>query len=476
MADDLTLLMALTLVAIHSSHAVHKQAHIVFILADDLGYNDVGWHNHTGDVRTPQLLSLAQQGVILESFYTQPICTPTRSALMTGRYPIRNGMQHLTIADSEPWGLPLNETLLPQKLKEVGYKTALVGKWHLGFFKEEYLPMSRGFDQQVGYYGGLEDYYMHHFPFTDKVTGLDWHHNQTENGVVENDVGVYSAFLYSKEAVNVIKNHNPSQPLFLYVALQAVHSPLNNIPPERCLAPVQDIANISRRLNAAHLWCADELVGNITTALTEKGMLADTVIAFQSDNGAERFTPYPQGENFGSNYPLRGIKRQLFEGGIRVPAMVYAGKNFRHIIPSGIINTNLFSVTDWLPTFVTLAGGDPHNGTLPLDGLNQLPSLSNGTEVRQELLHNYDPLPVENYPTQAAVRVKDWKLIMMYNKTLALYNIKDDPTESHDLVKSMPEQVKTLNQTLHSYINAAVPINNKKPAFKETPKVWKPWQ
>ena len=206
-------------------------------------------------------------------------------------------MQHLTIGDAEPWGLPLNETLLPQKLKEVGYKleTALVGKWHLGFFKEEYLPMSRGFDQQVGYYGGLEDYYMHHFPFTDKVTGLDWHHNQTEDRVVDNDVGVYSAFLYSHEAVNMIKNHNTSQPLFLYVALQAVHSPLNNIPPERCLALVQDIANISRRygtvilinrstpnnhrsnwmlkssdrfrLNAAHLWCADEVIGNITTGL-----------------------------------------------------------------------------------------------------------------------------------------------------------------------------------------------------------------
>ena len=143
------------------------------------------------------------------------------------------------------------------------------------------------------------------------------------------------------------------------------------------------------------------------------------------------------------------------------------------ITPSGIINTNLFSVTDWLPTLVTLAGGDPHRGTLPLDGLNQLPSIA---AVRHEIFHNYDPLPVDHYPTQGAVRVNDWKLIMMYNKTLALYNIKDDPTESHDLASEMPEQVKTLNQTLHGYINAAVPINNKKSTLKETPKIWKPWQ
>ena len=225
-----------------------SKPHIVFLLLDDLGYNDVGWHNHFNDVLTPALDSLARNGTILEHFYTQPICTPTRAALMTGRYPIRNGMQHATIANSSPWGLPLNETLLSDKLKSLGYATAIVGKWHLGFFKEEYLPLKRGFDQQVGYYGGNENYFFHHAPFDAVKVGLDWHRNETEEGVVENDVGVYSAFLYSKGAVDVIMNHDANRgPLFLYVPFQAVHSPLNDVPPSYCMNPVQFVTNSSRR-------------------------------------------------------------------------------------------------------------------------------------------------------------------------------------------------------------------------------------
>eukprot|EP00118_Oscarella_pearsei_P008447 m.43505 g.43505 ORF g.43505 m.43505 type:complete len:475 (+) comp33448_c0_seq1:259-1683(+) len=466
------------LAAAIATSASTTRPHIVFFLLDDLGYNDVGWHNHFGDVFTPALDSLASNGTILEQFYTQPICTPTRAALMTGRYPIRNGMNHLTIGDASPWGLPLNEILLPEKLKSIGYQTAIVGKWHLGFFKDDYLPMSRGFDQQVGYYGGLEDYSGHHFPFGDKSTGLDWHHNQTEEGVAENDVGVYSAFLYSKSAVNVIMNHNANQPLFLYVAFQAVHSPLNDVPPDYCIEPVKQVTNTSRRLNAAHLWCADDVVRNITEALAAKGMLDDTVIAFQSDNGAEHFTS-GGGGNYGSNYPLRGIKRQLFEGGVRVAAFIHGGVNFRKSIPAGQIHKKLFSVTDWLPTFVSLGDGDPQKGSLPLDGLNQLPSLNENKTVRTELFHNYDPLKIgssEMYPTQAAVRVGDWKLIQMYNKSLALFNIAEDPVESKDLATEMPKQVESLNITLQKYISQAVPINNKPSNLKITPKIWKPWE
>ena len=143
----------------------YAKPNIVFILIDDTGYNDLGYNNRSsatpGRVLTPNLDNLADGGVKLDNYYVQPICTPTRAALMTGRYAFRYGVTGYTIGADAPWGIPINETFLPQYLKDAGYSTAQFGKWHLGFFKTDYLPMSRGFDEQSGIYNALADHYSH---------------------------------------------------------------------------------------------------------------------------------------------------------------------------------------------------------------------------------------------------------------------------------------------------------------------------
>ena len=198
--------------------AVGSRPHIVFLLADDLGWADVGFHG--SNIRTVHLDRLASEGVRLESFYVQPVCSPTRAALMTGRYPIRHGLQ---VGVIRPWaqhGLPLRERTLAQALADVGYHTALCGKWHLGFHQAAYLPTRRGFQQQYGHFCGAIDYFTHR-----RDGGLDWHRDDQ----VCNDTG-YTTVLIGDEAVRIIEQHDPAQPLLLYVPFNAPHTPLQALP------------------------------------------------------------------------------------------------------------------------------------------------------------------------------------------------------------------------------------------------------
>ncbi len=202
------------IVAAPVSAASAPRPHIVVIVADDLGRNDVGFMGGK-EIKTPNLDRLAATGAQLDAFYVQPVCTPTRASLMTGRYPMRYGLQVGVIRPWATYGLPLDERILPQALQEAGYETAIVGKWHLGNHERAYLPTQRGFDHQYGHYFGALDYYTH-----IRDGKHDWHRNDQPS----HDEG-YTTHLLAREAVRRIHDRDARKPLFLYVPFNAVHAP-----------------------------------------------------------------------------------------------------------------------------------------------------------------------------------------------------------------------------------------------------------
>lgn len=236
--------------------------HIVFILADDMvirqyaestpcqtyhqrqpktqGWNDVGFHG-SGQIPTPNLDALAYGGLILNRYYVTPLCTPSRSALMTGRHPIHTGMQHTVLYAAEPRGLPLAERLLPEHLRRLGYATHCVGKWHLGHYRRVYTPLERGFDTHLGYWTGHQDYFDHRAEERGSY-GLDMRRGMA---VAHDLAGRYTTDVLADESVRLIAAHNRSRPLFLYMAHAAVHSgnPDNALP-----APPQTVAQLAGRI------------------------------------------------------------------------------------------------------------------------------------------------------------------------------------------------------------------------------------
>src|SRR6266567_3746720 len=190
-----------------------ERPNIVFLLADDLGWSDVGFHG--SEIKTPNIDKLAAAGARLEAFYVQPVCSPTRAALMTGRYPMRHGLQVGVVRPWAQYGLPLEERTLPQALQEAGYFTAICGKWHLGHFQRAYLPTNRGFSHQYGHYNGALDYFTHL-----RDGGFDWHRDDRAC----RDEG-YSTHLLAREALRLVREHDGKKPLFLYVPFNAPHAP-----------------------------------------------------------------------------------------------------------------------------------------------------------------------------------------------------------------------------------------------------------
>src|SRR5262245_657034 len=218
--------------------------HIVYILADDLGWKDVGFHG--SDIKTPNLDALAQGGARLEQYYTQPMCTPTRAALMTGRYPHRYGLQTMVIPSAGSYGLATDEWLLPQALKEAGYRTAIVGKWHLGHVDRKYWPRQRGFDEQYGPLLGEIDYFTHAAHGT-----RDWFR---DNQPIEEQG--YVTQLLGRDAARLIEAHDPATPLFLYLTFTAPHAPYQA--PKSYLDQYAHIADPARRAYAAMITVMDD--------------------------------------------------------------------------------------------------------------------------------------------------------------------------------------------------------------------------
>ncbi len=430
-----------------------ERPHVVYLLADDLGYADVGWHG--GDIKTPNLDKLANGGAKLEQFYVQPVCSPTRAAFMTGRYPMRHGLQVGVVRPFAQYGLPLEERTLAQALKEAGYETAIVGKWHLGHFQPDYLPTRRGFDHQYGHYNGALDYFTH-----IRDGGFDWHRDDKAN----RDEG-YTTHLLGNEAVRLIRDRDKKKPLFLYVPFNAVHSPLQV--PDKYTEPYAKRPR-PRRMYSGMLAALDETVGRIVAALAEAGMQKDTLILFSSDNGG------PEPGRVSDNGSLRAGKGTLYEGGVRVAACAsWEGK-----IKAGSVVKEPIHVVDLYPTLVKLAGGKP-DSKLPLDGLDVWPVIAEGKpSPHKEILHN-------TTPHTGAIRMGDWKLVIngevdaegrrqgRWRTHRIVQSPAEDSGEKTNLAKQNVEKVKELRTRYDELAKQAVPPKVR-PKAKDfvVPKVW----
>ncbi|RUS90319.1 hypothetical protein EGW08_001917, partial [Elysia chlorotica] len=392
------------------------------------GYNDVSFHG-SDQIPTPNIDFLAYNGVILNNYYVSPICTPTRSALMTGRHPIHTGMQHKVIVGAMPYGLPLHETVLPQYLNQLGYHSHIVGKWHLGMFKWEYTPLYRGFKSHMGYYQGCGDYYTHTYEGSPTQWGLDF---RMDKDVLWNCTGQYSTSLFRDRAVRIIEDHNVSQPLFLYLPFQAVHSgngdEVHLQAPNSYIDKFSYIENKDRRTYAAMVSALDDAVGDVYDTLNRRGMLANSIIVFTTDNGGPA-NGYDN--NAANNFPLRGLKNSLWEGGVRGVGLVHSPLLSRQ----GYVSNQMLHVCDWLPTLVSAAGGRSLlDETAPLDGVDAWAMLSHdGPPVRSEMLHNIDPLEVK-----AALRVGPYKLLvgqinLEYGQWFPPFQLSGDETRLHYL-------------------------------------------
>jgi arylsulfatase A-like enzyme len=423
------LLAALGAVAVPLRGAAAERPNILYVVADDLGWKDVGFHG--SDIRTPTLDRLASGGVRMEQFYAQPMCTPTRAALMTGRYPFRYGLQTAVILSSHTYGLATDEWLLPQALKEAGYRTAIVGKWHLGHADPRYWPRQRGFDYQYGPLIGEIDYFTH-----EQHGVLDWYRN---NEPVREEG--YSTTLLGNEAVKVIEGHDPGSPLYLYLAFNAPHAPYQ-APPEY-LDRYRSVGDPSRRAYAAQITAMDDQIARVLAALERKGMLANTLVVFQSDNGGTR-NPMFAGEGDMSktvipcdNGPYREGKGSLYEGGTRVVALAsWAG----HLRAGGVVSGMIHTV-DMYPTLLEVAGARPGKGK-PLDGISAWASIKDGKPSRRtEVVYNVEPF-------RAGIRQGDMKLVWrtLLPSAVELYDLAKDPSEKVNVAAQHPEKVAALEK------------------------------
>lgn len=431
-----------------------SRPNIVYLLADDLGYRDVSWRG--GEVQTPHLDGLANSGARLESFYVQPVCSPTRAALLTGRYPFRYGLQVGVVRPWAQYGLPLEERLLPQALKSAGYATAICGKWHLGAYRQAYLPTARGFDRQYGHYNGALDYFTH-----IRDGGFDWHRDDQ----VCRDEG-YTTELVGREAISVIEEFSNKRPFFLYIPFNAPHGPYQ--PPTNPRLPYENLKG-NRRNFAQMVTAVDDQVGRIVAALDQHGLRDSTLILFSSDNGG-----VGPGK-IADNTPLRAGKGTLYEGGVRAAAFAcWPGR-----IPSTTIHEPLHMV-DWYPTLLKLAGASAEQ-TLPLDGRDIWPVLTAGAKSpHEEIVFNLTP-------TSAALRRGDWKLVRngargtgdddepgrRGGQKVELFNLKSDLREQTNVAEQHPEIVADLQRRIDEYAETAAPPKQAPPpkGFK-SPRVW----
>lgn len=408
--------------------AAAPRPHILYVVADDLGWNDVGFHG--SEIATPTLDGLAAGGARLQQFYVQSMCTPTRAALMTGRYPLRYGLQTGVILSSHRYGLPIDEWLLPQALAEAGYATAIVGKWHLGHADPKYWPGQRGFQSQYGPLIGEIDYFTH-----EQHGVVDWYRDGRR--VVEPG---YSTTLLGDEAVRRIEGHDPERPLFLYLAFNAPHTPYQ-APPE-ALARYAHVADPSRRAYAASITVMDEQIARVLAALEARGMRDRTLVVFHSDNGGT-YDPLFAGEGDLSkaeipcdNGPYREGKGSLYEGGTRAVAFAHWPGRIRPGEVDGLVH-----VVDVFPTLARLAGASTARSK-PLDGVDVWPTVSEGrVSPRSEVVYNVEPF-------RAGVRRGDWKLVWraMLPSSVELYDVARDPSEREDVSALHPGQVAELQK------------------------------
>ncbi|WP_262030273.1 arylsulfatase B [Microvirga sp. Mcv34] len=410
---------------------------IIYIVSDDQGWKDVGFNG--SDIATPHLDALAKTGVQLEQFYALPMCTPSRATLMTGRYPFRYGLQTGVIPSGGSYGLAMDEWLLSQAMQDAGYRTAMVGKWHLGHARTELWPRQRGFDSYYGPLVGEIDHFKH-----EAHGVVDWYRDNT----LVREPG-YDTTLFGREAVKLITDHDVSRPLFLYLAFTAPHTPYQA--PQEYLDKYPQIADPLRRAYAAQITAMDDEIGKVVAALDQKGIRENTLVIFHSDNGGTRSSIFAgESEVRGDLPPNNGVYRDgkgtLYEGGTRVCGLA----NWPGQLPPGKAS-GLIHIADMYPTLAALAGAKLEKNK-PLDGYNMWDHLSGrGESPRQEIVYNIEPF-------RAAVRQGDYKLVWLplLPGRIELFDIARDPAEKDNLAESKGNQVETLKQRIEDLASSAV--------------------
>ena len=410
-----------------------RPPNILVIVADDMGYADIGAHG-SRDVRTPNIDALARDGVrFTDAYVSGPYCSPTRAGFLTGRYPQRFGHEFNLGPVHAELGLPLGETTIADRLKTAGYRTAIFGKWHLGV-GEKYHPLRRGFDEFFGFLGGAHTYIN---------TGT------AQNPLLEGTTPVESFDGYLTDALSdrasAYIKRQASNPFFLYLAFNAAHTPLQA--PKKYLDRFSHIQDEQRRTYAAMVSAMDDGIGKVLGTLREQNLDQNTLVIFFNDNGGP--TMETTTINGSSNAPLRGSKRTTWEGGVRVPFMIrWTGR-----VPAGRVEKRPIIQLDVLPTALAAAGV---NAGKSLDGVNLLPFLTGEAKGSpHETLY-------WRMGGMMAIRHGDWKLVK-YDTAAdggkagttgqRLYHLADDIGEKTDLAAKMPEKVSEL-ETLWKKWNA----------------------
>ena len=424
------LLLSLILIAslLNPAHAADNELplpNIVVILADDLGWNDVGYHG--SEINTPNIDRLAAEGLELDRFYAQPTCSPTRAALMTGKSPKTLGISR-AIAKNQKMGLGLNEQILPQHLNSLGYRSLMVGKWHLGYKQKKFLPVNQGFDTWFGL--PYSNDYMKPWVQTEEPLALYRGETMVEHPFDQNPLTTR----YTKEAVQLIEHSGSTQPFLLYLAYAMPHLPLAVSDERRGLSSAGFYGDVIEEV--------DWSVGEVLQALEEKGIAENTLVFFASDNGPWVDMPSRMQQagnelwHAGSAGPLRGSKGDTYEGGPRVPAMLrWPGK-----IASGQISDGFVGMPDIYRTILSVAGAK-----LPdhkLDGDDLIPFLTGkiNSAPRQEYFYFRRGLE--------ALRSGDWKRRTATGE-LELFDMATDPFERINRASDHPEKAKALLSRMH---------------------------
>ncbi|XP_075162695.1 arylsulfatase J-like [Haematobia irritans] len=352
-----------------------NQPNIIIILADDMGSDDVSFRGQR-EFLTPNIDALAYHGKILNRFYTHSMCSPSRSTLLTGMYPIHIGSQHFVLYNDEPWGLLENHLTMSTIFQAHGYSTNLIGKWHLGMGRKEFTPTYNGFDYHYGFWGGFIDYYLKRSQSNTSI-GYDFHRN-LDILCTPNDV--YATDLFTNEAERIILENNGSKPLFLMLAHSAPHTgnldDLMQAPPEE-IEKFSYIPDIQRRIYAAMVSKLDESIGKVIESLDKAQMLENSIILFYSDNGGPTRGMF---NNTASNWPLRGQKNSPWEGAARVPGVIWSPL----IKNKASISEQPIYVGDLLPTFAAAANIKLE---YKLDGINIWPDLKSDETNRWPQMH-----------------------------------------------------------------------------------------
>jgi arylsulfatase A-like enzyme len=423
--------------------AAPSRPNIIHIVADDLGWKDVGF-NGAVDIKTPNIDRLVAEGARLDQFYVQPMCTPTRAALMTGRYPFRYGLQTAVIPSVAAYGLDRTEVLLPECLRDAGYATAIIGKWHLGHADRAYWPKQRGFDYQYGAMIGELDYFTH-----EEHGVRDWFRN---NEPVREEG--YTTTLLGKDAARFIAAQDGSKPFYLYLTFNAPHTPYQA--PQEYLDRFASIEEPTRRTYAAMIACLDDEIGRVVRALEDAKLRENTIIVFHSDNGGTRNAMFSGVMADMTNVKLpcdngamREGKGSLYEGGTRVCAFA----NWPGRIKPGKVD-GLIHAVDLFTTFAKLASA-PTTRCKPLDGVDAFDTIATGApSLRDEIVYNIEPY-------RAAIREGTWKLVWRTTlpSSVELFDLAADPSETTNRAKEHPEIVARLQQRIEALAaQAAKPL------------------